>query len=187
MQQRNIIEGGFYRHFKNKLYQVKSIAYHSETGEKMVVYQALYGDFTCYVRPFDMFVSEVDHKKYPDAGQTYRFEQVCLTKDGQICSVKENGSFAKSDSNNISDCVQHTTILEEQEVNPFLLKFLDCDTFEDKLQVFIELKDNADHKLMEDIAAVLDVALNQGSVEEQYESLKSCLLTFVRFEDNRLR
>ena len=66
--------GGVYRHFKGNEYEVKAIATHSETGEKMVVYQALYGDNDMYVRTYDSFVSKVDKVKYPEVNQEYRFE-----------------------------------------------------------------------------------------------------------------
>ena len=69
---------GIYRHFKGDLYLVEDVAHHGETGEKMVVYRALYGKNDLWVRPYNMFIEEVEGKS-----QKHRFELV------EINSVKE--------------------------------------------------------------------------------------------------
>ena len=67
---------GIYRHFKGDLYLVEDVIYHSETEEKMVAYRALYGECKLWCRPYKMFLEEVDHEKYPEVKQKYRFELV---------------------------------------------------------------------------------------------------------------
>ena len=77
-----LIKPGYYRHFKGGLYNVIGIAKHTETDEKFVVYARiktaegkLDSSGTIYARPYDMFASEVDHQKYPEVKQHYRFER----------------------------------------------------------------------------------------------------------------
>lgn len=61
------IKPGRYRHFKGKEYEVLGIACHSETEEELVVYRALYGDFSLWVRPVRMWNETVERD-----GKTFR-------------------------------------------------------------------------------------------------------------------
>ncbi len=160
--------GELYRHFKNKLYQIVTVATHSETGEKLVIYQALYDDFGIYARPLDMFVSEVDHEKYPDVKQKYRFEKITL-KD-----KPEDEPAPDAD--------------EGQAPDPRLMEFLDADTFEEKYNILVSMRDTITDRLIDDIAVVMDVVVPEGPLQKRYDDLKNTIKTRQYYEfSNRLR
>ena len=82
---RKFASGDIIQHFKREtvdqnsmqyLYEYIGVAMHSETRDRMIVYRALYGDKELFVRPYEMFMEEVDHDKYPEIRQKYRFEKI---------------------------------------------------------------------------------------------------------------
>ena len=187
--QRELVIGGFYRHFKNKLYQIVTVATHSETGEKLVIYQALYDDFGIYARPLDMFVSEVDHEKYPDVKQKYRFEKITLKDKPEDMSGKSISSNTNEIAANAPEAVSvQTQACYEPAPDPRLLEFLDADTFEEKYNILISMRDIITDRLIDDIAVVMDVVVPEGPLQKRYDDLKNTIKTRQYYEfSNRLR
>ena len=195
MMDRTPKPGEFYRHFKNKLYQIVTVATHSETGEKLVIYQALYDNFGVYARPLDMFVSEVDHEKYPDVKQKYRFERITpQTKqtDTQVKSEAVRQSAAKMpEAGSVQVQTSKAQVAdadEDQAPNPQLIKFLDADTLEEKYNILVSMSDTITDRLLDDMAVVMDVVLPEAPLMERYEDLKNIIRTRQHYEfANRLR
>lgn len=187
---REIRQGQFYRHFKNRLYQILAVAEHSETGEKMVVYQALYGTYRVYVRPYDMFVSEVDHEKYPDVKQKYRFELVEMNEVGD--TAKEEEPAVRPERNYAQQTEQQTQAVPipevgTEEVNPILLEFLDADTLEEKMHLMAYHRNQMDENLLNNIAISLDLVVEKKTIQEKYDEILNCLSMMEKFECNRFR
>ena len=173
-----------YRHFKGKLYQIVTVAEHTETAEQMVVYQAMYGDFKIYVRPLEMFCSKVDRSKYPDANQEYRFELQGTCSDGvqvdDVCVQKE-----PIRSEDISRDVVTQEESEVAELDPGLLEFLDADTYTQRLNILAGMHHRITDEIITTMAIACDVEVEEGDLEERYQSLKNCLLTLDKYEISR--
>lgn len=208
MKRQKPAAGEFYRHFKGELYQIKMLARDSSSLKEMVVYQAMYAPYAYWVRDLEEFISEVDKEKYPDAKQYYRFEKVAF-------EISENGSPVKPSSEkeegrenvrtetadvNISDEMLKKAlksgqpqryldarITEEEIAQRGLLQLLDAEGFREKRQIFIGLKPYLNARMLNNIAVALDIVLEDGDLETQYESIMRCMEAFEHYEGRRLR
>lgn len=204
-----------YRHFKGNIYQIRCLAKHSETGETMVVYQAMYDTFQIYVRPLDMFMEEVDRAKYPNVKQRYRFE---LLQDMELSLSAQEESFRQTEAAGreksaiqtepqedkavyeqaeTPECTLPDSVQQEQvqadesneqiNIDPLVMDFLDADTYEQRLNILAALRHRITDEMINTMAVAVDLEIKDGDVEERYEELKNCLLTFEKYECNRLR
>lgn len=173
--------GEFYRHFKDRLYQVLAVAVHSETDEDMVVYQALYGDFRIYVRPLASFVEAVDRQKYPKVLQWFRFELVMPGKK----AAQSTGADGWADVG--SDDEEDSAAKEEPVANSLLLAFLDAETWEEKRRIILSMKGKVGQSEVGSLYLVLDMKPHSGSVEEQLDNLIKHLEMQQHFDASRLR
>lgn len=202
-----------YKHFKGNLYQVTTVAEHTETGEQLVIYQALYGDFKTYARPLAMFTDRVDKEKYPDAEQEFRFELQGPEADRQRNqsepSASGNGAWAgrvskESDREELLETAGEPEAQggsgaeaaedsdadgfgEELNIDPLVLEFLDSDSYEQRLNILAGLHHRITDDMITTMSIACDIEIGDGEVEERYEALKTCLLTLQRYECSRLR
>lgn len=189
-----------YKHFKGNLYQIVTIAQHSETGEQLVIYQAMYGDFKTYARPLAMFTSEVDKVKYPEIQQRFRFELQGADADRQTRETDavsgaqdaSTGSVPTATAQGVAAQPEapavHIEVAEEEPaLDPLVLEFLDADSYEQKLNILAGLHHRITDEMITTMAIACDIEVNDGETEERYEELKNCLLTMEKFECNRLR
>ncbi len=317
------VKDQIYRHFKGNLYRIVTVAIHSETGERMVVYQALYGDYTVYVRELSMFTGKVDRNRYPDADQEERFKlltQIIGQESGASLQVRtspdepiriqagtdeavqnpetdgdgmpaqaaddngvqktggdnreaamgvgeekplpeskaqgqatgagedrplpeskaqgqatgagedrplpeskaggqatgadeqapdraagdsvqtaaENVQAAKAASGDAAEHVEETKEPsnaaqggeaedEMAGLDPFLLEFLDADTYRERLNLLAALHVRLTDDMFNTMAFSVDVEIGDGDLETRYEALKNCLLTLEKYECNRVR
>lgn len=185
-----------YKHFKGNLYQITAVAEHTETGEQLVIYQALYGEFKTYARPLTMFTDRVDREKYPDAVQEFRFE-LQGPESGRQKAEAETVETGQTEAKAVKP---HETVQAEpsdQEaggpeegeltLDPMVLEFLEADEYSQRLNILTGLHHRITDDMITTMAIACDVEIDEGDVEKRYESLKNCLMTLDRYECNRLR
>ena len=190
--------GEIYKHFKNNLYQIITVAIHTETNEQLVIYQALYGDYKIFARPLNMFLSEVDFIKYPEAGQKYWFELWGHNYIQDTVDSITNSHVEASKAIHIEPEyeIDNTTLQDEEAaqsgVNSVLLEFLDARSYNDKLEILLNRKKYIDERLLNDMAVSIDCTIEEGTMEERtmeerIKGLIFALETLARFENKRLR
>lgn len=201
MPGRNPRPGDIYQHFKGNKYQVTAIAVDAETLEKCVVYQALYGEFTTYVRKYAEFVSEVDKEKYPQVSCKYRFSSMeelassetfapevsgkesanegagTATKSGEVQATEQPGY----------DMRELKSPEDEGEVNPDLLAFLEAETPSEKIEVLERIKERITESILCAIEASMDISYEDEKLEERVYYIQNYLRTRERYEGTRLR
>ncbi len=196
--------GEIYTHNKDKPYQIITVATQRETGEAMVVYQDLYGDFKAYVRPLEGFLKELEKEKIPDTGQERRLEPGAEYRE-DIPAAQKSHEEIRTDriikpevsheaqlprtqrSGNEPSMRSETSEASGEQVNQILLQFLDAESYHKKLGVISSNIKHMDDRLINDIAVSLDCTVEEGPLEKRVQELIFCLNAMCRFEDRRLR
>lgn len=201
-----------YRHFKGQRYQVITLAEKEDTGEQLVIYQALYGDGKVYARSLNDFLSEVDREKYPDAVQRYRFERIvpegeetverkqseradacaeAAAEEEQAEDVRENANSNCAELQKQRESSEGSAESDQEEepavLDPLLEAFLDARTTEEKLTALDEMRGHVTDEMIDTMALASGVEVGPGPTASRYEDLRDCLVTIERYELERGR
>lgn len=187
MPQNNPRPGEKYRHFKGNLYQIIARAKEESTGNPMVVYQALYGDFSVYVRPLEEFVSGVDYDKYPEATARYRFTYAPLADEKMareaIADIPSPQLQTKDEQLN------RDSEVTEKGISDLMIEFLDEDDFDKKQEILSVMASRNDltDAIVDNLAAAMDVVIDDGDISDRMRQLRNCVRTRAKYESTRLR
>lgn len=198
MEQRAIPRpGDFYKHFKDKLYQIVTVAEHSETGEALVIYQALYGDYKTYARPLPMFLSQVDREKYPGVSAKYRFERVDVKTYQNITDLHQINDILERHIERKEPEIQkehpkpekkepkpeeHTHEKEQQDL---LIRFLDAESNEERLELLRRFEDRISETVLDSIGLSMDFPLNSEDRGRKLRELEGFIKTKMKYEKKR--
>lgn len=180
--------GEFYRHEKGNLYQILAIAIHTETKEPLVVYQALYGEFKIFACPLPLFLGKTEEGK----------ERFVKTEIGNVVPVPEttDDSIASREAHEEASAAllqeEPEELIEEigtekQDFYERMEQFYDAGSYEKKLDYLFALHDDLNDTALANIALSLDIAVPEGSFEERFQSIVSCLKTMKKYQSSRLR
>lgn len=195
--ERTLRPGEIYRHFKGKLYQIIAVAEHTETGEKLAVYQALYGDFGVCARPLSMFLEETDREKYPGAAQKYRFEKVdrdALGGQEAAGDAKEavpkaekagsqEGEGDRGEAETVRGCAENA----QGGPGSLVLAFVETEDLDVKLEILGAMKGKTGQEDLDILCESLDLPRGSGNPEQQFRSIEQYLQMRKKFEGGRLR
>ena len=206
-----------YQHFKGNLYRVVTLAKHADTGERMVIYQALYGDFESWARPLREFTGRVDGRKHPEAAGRQRFTLLpqIMGQDGlkppagekpeqsplaagkpeqSVPAGEKPEQAAPAAGRDLSAAGAEEASgpaappsEEEPALDPMLMAFLDADSYEEKLAIFTDMRGRVTDDMLTTMAVALDIDLKEGELMERYEELKNCIVMLEKYECTRLR
>lgn len=178
----SFVPGEKFQDVKGRKYQFVTCAVQVVTREKLMVFQSLFGDFAVMALPLDKFLSFAgklpEKKAEPETKESAPHVTAAAGEETEqeVCDQEPNRE------NDVEEKRETEEIPEG--MNPFLHAFLEASEAAQRLELFNEpeLVAQIDDKCVDDMAAVLDVAIGEGDLEERIRQLRSCLETVSRFE-----